>query len=73
VECAPIRAQAWLDEHEHVLGALTVEDAVTVIEDAGLQARVLRSSGGWMTQEQHRDRVNLRLTDTGQIAAIDAG
>jgi hypothetical protein len=73
VECEPVRAQAWLDSHESDLVECPVDDAVALIESAGLEARVIRSPGGWMTQEQRRDRVNLWLTRTGEIASVDAG
>jgi hypothetical protein len=73
MECAPIHAQAWLDSHESDLVDRSVSDAVALIEIAGLRARVVTFPGGGMTQEQQRDRVNLWLTEAGEISSIDAG
>ena len=73
VECPPIRAQAWLDDHERDLDGLDVGDAVARIEDAGLHPRVVQHTGAWMTEEQRGDRVTLWLTDAGAIGSIDAG
>jgi hypothetical protein len=73
VECAPIRAQAWLDSHGSEFLDREVGEAVALIERAGLEARVVRFPGGWMTQEQQRDRVNIRLDEAGEIATVDAG
>ena len=73
MECAPIRAQVWLDDHERDLDGLAVADAVHLIEGAGLHARVVPYLSGWMTQEQRRDRVNLRLTEAGEVGSVDAG
>lgn len=73
MECAPIRAQAWLDGHESELVDRPLGEVVALIEDAGLVARVIPLRSGWLTQEQHRDRVNLRLTAAGEIGSIDAG
>jgi hypothetical protein len=73
VECAPTRAQAWLDGHEGALGDLRVEAAVALIEKAGLHARVVPYAGGQLTPEQRRDRVNLWLTEAGELGSVDAG
>lgn len=73
MECPPVRAQAWLDDHTRELVCLEVDDAVALIESAGLQARVVHYPGGWMTQELRHDRVNLWLTQDGSIASLDAG
>jgi hypothetical protein len=73
MECPPIRAQAWLDDHGRELDGLAVADAVTLIESAGLEARVVSYPSGWMTQEQRRDRISVWLTETGEMGSIDAG
>lgn len=73
MDCSPIRAQAWLDEHHIELVDRAIDDAVALIEGAGLHARVVRAPSGWMTQEQRRDRVNIWLTEAGEIASVDAG
>lgn len=73
MECAPIRAQAWLDEHEGDLHGLGADDAIAFIEGAGLHARVVPSAGGWIAQEQRSDRLTLWLTETGTVASADAG
>jgi hypothetical protein len=73
MECPPIRAQAWLDDHERDLEGLDVESAVALIESADLHARVVPHRSGWMTQEQRRDRINLWLSASGAIGSIDAG
>ena len=70
---ARIQAQIWLDAHRGDLDGLSVDAAVALIERAGLQARVITPSTGWLTQEQRRDRVNLRLTASGDVRSIDAG
>lgn len=73
MECAPVRAQVWLDAHEAELGALPVPDAVARIEAAGLRARVVPYSGGRDAEEQRGDRVRIWLTEAGQVSAVDAG
>jgi hypothetical protein len=73
VECAPIRAQAWLDQHEHALGELRLGQVVAMIERAGLDARVVPYASGTMAAEQHRDRVTVWLTEAGEVGAVDAG
>lgn len=73
MDCAPIRAQAWLDVHERDFGDLHLDAAVALVEAAGLQARVLPASSGWSAQEQQPDRVNLRLTRAGDLGSVDAG
>jgi hypothetical protein len=73
MECAPIRAQVWLDAHERDFGDLRIAEAVALVERAGLEARVLSSSGSWMTQEQRDDRVNLWATEAGEVRSVDAG
>lgn len=73
MECAPIRARAWLDDHERELDGLRADDAQALIESAGLHARVLHYPSGWTTQEQRRDRITLWLTETGTVGSIEAG
>ena len=73
MQCPPIRAQAWLDEHSRELDGLELEDAVALIESAGLEARVVHYPSGWATQELRRDRITLRLTRDGSLSTIEAG
>jgi hypothetical protein len=73
MECAPTRAQAWLDGNEDALGGLPIGQVVALIERAGLEARVLPYAGGLLTAEQRGDRVNLWLTEAGEMGAVDAG
>lgn len=73
MECAPTRAQAWLDGHEGALGGLPLAQVVSLIERAGLEARVVPYAGGDLAPEQRSDRVNLWLTDAGEMGAVDAG
>jgi len=73
VECAPVRAQAWLDAHELDFGDLRLETVVAMVEDAGLHARVLPYAGGRADEEQRGDQVNLWLTRSGELGAVDAG
>ena len=73
MECAPIRAQAWLDLHEGELGALPVDAAVATVERAGLRARVVPYASGGIAEEQRADRVNLRLGADRALVAVDAG
>jgi hypothetical protein len=73
VECAPIRAQAWLDVHERDFGDLHVEAAVELIERAGLSARVVPYASGRTTEEQRSDRVSVWLAEDGAVRSVDAG
>jgi hypothetical protein len=73
MECAPIRAQAWLDRNEGDLGGLPLAAVVDLVERAGLEARVVEYATGGAAQEQQADRVNLRLTADGALGAVDAG
>lgn len=73
MECAPARAQAWLDAHDLDFGALRLDAVIAIVEQAGLHALVVPYGTGRASAEQRGDRVNLRLTATGGLAAIDAG
>ncbi|GAA2752959.1 hypothetical protein [Amnibacterium kyonggiense] len=73
MECPPIRAEAWLEEHEADLIGLEEADAVALVEGAGLHARVIAPGPGWMTQEQRRDRIDLWRSAEGPIASASAG
>lgn len=73
MECAPIRAQVWLDRHEGDLGGLPLHAVVDLVERAGLRARVVEYASGGTPAEQQEDRVNLRLTADGAMGSVDAG
>ena len=73
MECAPVRAQAWLDAHDLDLGALPLDSVVALIERAGLRACVVPYGAERTSTEQHGDRLNLRLTAAGELAAMDGG
>ena len=66
MECAPGRAQAWLDAHDLDLGAIRLEAVVALVEQAGLQASVLPYGTERTSAEQHDGRLNLRLTAAGR-------
>ena len=73
MECPPVLAQVWLDEHEEDLGGVSVDAAVALVEGAGLRAHVVPYASRSAAAEQRHDRVNLRLTAAGELAAVDAG
>ena len=73
MECAPVRAQAWLDAHDLDFGDLRIETVVAMVERAGLRARVLPYAAGRADEEQRGDQVNLWLTRSGELGAVDAG
>jgi hypothetical protein len=73
MDCAPIRAQVWLDAHERDFGGLRIPEAVALIERAGLEARVVSASGSGMAQEQRGDRVTVWATRAGEVGSVDAG
>lgn len=73
MECAPVRAQAWLDAHDLDFGDLRLESVVAMVEDAGLHARVRPYAAGRADEEQRGDQVNLWLTRSGELGAVDAG
>lgn len=73
MECAPVRAQAWLDAHDLDFGDLRLEAVVDLVEQAGLRARVVPYAAGGPDEELRGDRVNLRLTRSGELGAVDAG
>ena len=73
MECAPVRAQAWLDAHDLDFSALRLEAVVAMVEQAGLHARVLPYASGGSDEEQRGDQVNLWLTRSGELGAVDAG
>lgn len=73
MECAPIRAQAWLDTADLDFGGLRLDAVVALIERAGLSPRVVPYAGGSSAEEQRADRVTLRLTEAGELAAVEAG
>lgn len=73
MECAPVRAQLWLDAIDLDLASSSVGALVALVEDAGLRAHVVPYGTDRATSEQHGDRVNLYLTAAGALAGIDAG
>jgi hypothetical protein len=73
MECAPVRAQAWLDAQDLDFGAIRLEAVVALVERAGLHARIVPYGTARTSAEQHGDQLNLRLTPAGELAAIDAG
>lgn len=72
MECPPTRAETWLEEHERDLAGLTRDDAVALVEAAGLRVRVL-DVPGLPSPEIWDDRVNLRLTEDSTVGAASAG
>lgn len=72
MDAAARSAQDWLDTHAEDLTGRGADEAVAVVEGAGLSARVVPHGPTWMTQELRHDRINLWLDEQGLVRAISA-